>query len=708
MIAAQLEAPPVGGASLRTTVYNLKDIEAEIPSWFGQDCALDFETSGLSYMKDRIVGVALTFADGRSYYIVIAHTWLTWEPHGDDFYALRTFCPIESVTPLLQDLLAQSDITVAAHNWKFELHFLTRLGIEVECRMVDTMLAAQLIDENRRVGLKALAPLVGMELNEYKTLEHYPGFKPYEILGVPLNLVADYAMDDTEATWKLWQLFQQQMNEEGVEDAFYAIWMPCLRALQEMEARGIALDMEKVHEAKDAYGEMADNALEAMWQDGMAMVLAKLAGQEDWTALPERYLSKLRDVEHLGTVLDDTFIVRGVEIPALRKERKSFLPRVPWFNPGSVEQLLELLFDWHGIKVDTDIELSLNAKGDVSADKDTLKVIAYELGDEAPAVLQDILTYRKATKLLSTYLKPFIERGDEDDHFCLRTNFNQAATDTGRLSSSSPNLQNQPSRGPEGKLVRSLCIARPGYQLVVADYSMMELRVAAHYANDQEMMRAFREGLDLHSLTAANQIGMAYEEFAANYETDPALKQARQIGKTSNFGLLYGMGPKKFQRYLLVQNGVKVTQDEAWALIEGFNTTYAGITKWKRQTIRFIEKHGYVPTFGGRKRRLPDINSTDMAKRRTAERQGINARVQGGCADIICEAIPAIQSVMQEFGGSLLLQVHDELVAEVPTAYAESAARIMERMMVEKANRTLTVPLVVEAGIGPSWASAKD
>ena len=417
----------------------------------------------------------------------------------------------------------------------------------------------------------------------------------------------------------------------------------------------------------------------------------------------------MRDVEYLGEVLDSGFHVWDTELPLCRLPRANTLVRVPWFNPGSVQQLRSLLFEWHAIRVRTDIDLNLNAKGEISADKDTLKVLAHELGEAAPAVLNDILEYRKCSKLVSTYLKPFINLADKDDHNCLRTNFNQTIAKTGRLSSSNPiNLQNIPSRGPEGKACRSMFVARSGHLLVVADYNMMELRMAAHFSRDPEMMRAFREGLDLHTLTAASQTGWTYELAAQLLEEgDPEMKGARQIGKTSNFGLLYGMGPKKFQRFLLVQNGTKVTYDQAWNLIETFNDTYSGVTKWKRQVERFAQQHQYVTTLRGRKRRLPDIRSDDMAKVRTAQRQAVNAVVQGSCADIICEAIPAIQQAMKEFGGSLLLQVHDELVAEVPEEYAEAAARIMERLMVERVNQELRVPLTCEAGIGESWASAK-
>lgn len=704
MSITELAAPPKGAAH-RHTILSVDDPEF-MNDWLGQDFAWDFETSGLDYTRDYPVGVALTLADGRSYYIVFYHTVAS------ECGALsqRAYCDSELVARrCLDHLFGQPGVCVVAHHAKFDTHFLQRLGVRNRARLADTMLAAQLVDENRSVSLKQLAPLVGMNLNQYSTLQHYEGFGKHEILGVPLPLVADYAMDDTEATWRLWGRLQREMKREGVEDAFWNIWMPCCVALQEMEAKGIALDMPKVEQALAEYEARAQTALQAIWQDGMQMVLKKLEEVDGrWQELPGVYITPLREVESYGELVEDQFHVWDTELPLLRLPRANTLVRVPWFNPGSVRQLRDLLFDWHAISVQTDIDLNLNAKGEISADKDTLKVIAHEMGEAAPAVLTDILEYRKCSKLISTYLKPFIEKSDPTDHHCMRTSFNQASTDTGRLSSSNPNLQNQPSRGPEGKLIRSCFVARPGHMLVVADYNMMELRMAAHFSRDPEMMRAFREGLDLHTLTAANQVGYDYETAAAALEEgDPAMKAARQIGKTSNFGLLYGMGPKKFQRFLLVQNGTKVSYDDAWGLIESFNDTYAGITTWKRQVERFAQQHQYVLTIRGRKRRLPDIRSDDMAKVRTAQRQAVNAVVQGSCADIICEAIPAIQQAMKEFGGYLLLQVHDELVAEVPEEYAESAARIMERLMVERVNQELRVPLVCEAGIGKDWASAK-
>ncbi len=266
--------------------------------------------------------------------------------------------------------------------------------------------------------------------------------------------------------------------------------------------------------------------------------------------------------------------------------------------------------------------------------------------------------------------------------------------------------QNQPARGEEGRLIRSLFVARPGQKLIVADYSMMELRLAAHFSEDPTMVAAFKQGLDLHNVTAAGQMDVSYEEFIRRYAAgDAACVTARFIGKTSNFGLLYGMGPRRFQRLLLVDAGVKVSQEHAHALVVDFNDTYLALTAWKRDIERFILKHGYIDTIRGRKRRLPDAASPVEWIRRAALRQGVNARIQGSCADLICEVIPPIHDQFVALGGSLLLQVHDELVGEAPEAKAPLLARLMSTMMTEH-TRGFRVPLVAEAGIGDTWGGA--
>jgi DNA polymerase I-like protein with 3'-5' exonuclease and polymerase domains len=683
----------------------------------GQDFAVDLETTGLDYTQDRIVGIAFTFADGRSYYVVLEHTVpvtqrLGTAPEVTD-YLPKSFCPRAEVIRLLGPLFEQEHITVLAHNAKFELHFLSRAGLQINAQIVDTMLAAQILDENRSVGLKQLADSVGMNLTEYAALTHYPGFGKKEILGVPLNAVADYAMDDTETTWRLWEQLQPQLEAEDVVDPYYNIWMPLLPVLQEMEARGIAMDIGRVREARDHYVEVARQAEIAVWHEGMQMVLSRFT---TWEEAPKQYLIPLKEIEGQWseTHSPDQILVNGLRLPVWRKftkdgtPSKAFLPKTLWFNPGSGHQLRDLLVNHLGLKLEGEIAPTFTGSGEVSLDKDTLKILRYDLGDEAPPVLDQLLTYRKASKLVSTYLKVYLEKTDARDHHCLRTNFNQASANTGRLSSSGPNLQNQPARGEEGRLIRGLFVARPEHSLVVADYSMMELRVAANLSRDPAMINAFQNDLDLHGWTAAGQQGVDYADFMERYEAgDPDAKRHRFIGKTSNFGLLYGMGAVKFQRLLLVDAGVKVSLEESEELIEDFRRTYPVLRQWKMGVMRYIGRKGYITTLSGRKRRLPEAFSDVEWMKNRAMRMGVNAYVQGSCADIINKAIPQIQDYFRYLGGSLLLQVHDELVGEVPTDAAPTAARIMSKLMVEEANAEFQVPLVAEAGIGQTWGEAK-
>jgi DNA polymerase-1 len=675
--------------------------------------AVDVETTGLDWRTDRIVGVALTFATGESFYIALEHTIALSAAYGDTDYAAVEFIERDDAFDKLQPLFAQRDVLKVAHNAKFDQHFLVREGCPLRGILHDTMLAAQLVDENRSVSLKSLAPLVGMDLTPFQGLEHYPGFDKHAFLGVPLDQAADYAMADTEATWALWGLLEEQMRQEGVYEAYRDVWLPLLPVLRQMEGRGIALDMPRVLALRESLRARADAAHTAIWQEGVGMVLDRLekatTSGKEWVEVLGA--PNLKPAHELGIEVEerDEVLYGGIQVPVLRKKTKAFKPRIPWFNPASSPQMKELLFDHHKLKLPRDIEFKTNKDGDVGVDRDTLTVLKLELGEKAPPILSTVLEYRRAQKLVSTYLDTFAEVPmDTEGCFSIHTSFNQAATDTGRLSSSGPNLQNIPARNAEGKMVRELFVARPGYTLVVADYAMMELRMAAHFSGDEAMLTAFEEGLDLHTLTAATQQRMGYTELATLVaEGAPDAKQWRQIGKTSNFGLLYGMGARKFQRYLLVENGLKVSETEAQELIDSFDRTYLGVTAWKQRLIRDAHRTQYVTTLAGRKRRLPDISHPDdigLIKR--AERQAVNAVVQGSCADIISGCMPAIQKSLRTLGGTLLLQVHDELVAEVPEREGPYAVEIMERLMVS-ANHALRCPLAVEAHIGSSWGAAK-
>lgn len=251
-------------------------------------------------------------------------------------------------------------------------------------------------------------------------------------------------------------------------------------------------------------------------------------------------------------------------------------------------------------------------------------------------------------------------------------------------------------------------VARPGMSLVVADLAQVEARVGAHYSQDAVMMKAFEEKQDLYVLMAANNNKMPYDELKRLVEQeDEWAKVQRQIGKVQLLGLMYGMAPPKFRTHLRVETGIQVSLEEARFYVKSFDELYVGLADWKEKVRKWVHKHGYVKTIYGRYRRLPEIWSNERYKVARAERQAINAIIQGSCADLLLRSMPPIQEALKPLGGYVLLSVHDETVCELPTIHVETGCRIVENMMTTFANPLLRVKLSVDAKSGQTWAEAK-
>ncbi len=705
---------------MRRTIKDKETLVSLVPTWAGRNFSFDVETSGLEWRKDDLLGLALYFENGDAYYIVLAHTTPTWE-EGKHYH--HTFIEPADFTALMRPIFSQEGVLMVAHNAKFDMHFLHRYNTRVQGRLADTLLAAQLLDENRDNGLKELAYLVGMTYDKYETMAEYKGFKKNEILGVPLDKVAQYAMNDVETTWKLYKLFAQQLQDEvfrdtSLLDVYNDIWMPLLVVLQQMEERGIALDIEKVKEIRDEYVATADKHLRSFTNAAAQLVLSHYGDD-----IPSMYLKAATeiDLEDAYETMEGLSVVErdGVRYPIITHDMvgktKSWKPRILTINPASNPQLADIVYNLSGITMPADVFLKEGKSGGISADKDNLQTIIFYLGDRTPQHIRDLLTWRKANKFITTYLDRFLSDADPTDFNKISTWFAMAADDsgeggtaTGRLSSRGPNLQNIPSRGEVGKKARSMFIARPDHKLLVCDLGQAELRLLAHYSGDESLRQAFEEGRDLHIMTGAGFAQISYEELKERYDRgEQEAKDLRALGKTGNFALTYGMGPIKFQRYLIVNNNYETTVEQAREWIEGYNATYAGATAWKKRVVAFAKRNGFVVTFAGRKRRVPDINSRNRKASSYAERQAINAVIQGGVGDIICKAMVHIHPALRGIGGTILLQVHDELVAEVPTTYIDLGKEIMETLMVKYCNPFLRVPQVADCGVGDSWGDAK-
>ncbi|AGW12578.1 DNA polymerase I [Megalodesulfovibrio gigas] len=359
------------------------------------------------------------------------------------------------------------------------------------------------------------------------------------------------------------------------------------------------------------------------------------------------------------------------------------------FNIRSSLQLAQVLF--------TDLKLAPAGKtpgGKASTSQEVLDKLA-----GAHPVVQAILDFRKLEKLRSTYLEPLPRLADEQG--VIRTTFHQVATATGRLSSSNPNLQNIPIRGEHGTRMRQCFVARPGALLVAADYSQIELRVLAHMSGDPTLIDAFRHGADIHARTAA----LLFDK-----PQDAVTPDERRNAKTINFGLIYGMGPQSLAQEL------HVSLKDAKAFIARYFEKLARLKAFYDEVEEAARRDGFVLTLARRRRLLPQIHSQNAQVASQARRQAVNTRIQGSAADIIKLAMLAVfhDEELRRLGAAMLLQVHDELVLEVPGGedVAATAGRRLQALMAGVLDHAasgiapLDVPLVVDWGMGRTWADA--
>ncbi|MSO91947.1 MAG: DNA polymerase I [Rhodospirillales bacterium] len=351
------------------------------------------------------------------------------------------------------------------------------------------------------------------------------------------------------------------------------------------------------------------------------------------------------------------------------------------FNIGSPKQLGEVLFDKMG--------LGGGRKGKTGAYTTSADVLE-ELAAEGHKLPERVLAWRQLAKLKSTYTDTLQEQINPRTGR-VHTSYAQAIASTGRLSSTDPNLQNIPIRTEEGRKIRQAFIPEKGWRLLSADYSQIELRLLAHVAGIDALKQAFRAGADIHAITAAQVFGVPAEGM------DPSV---RRKAKAINFGIIYGISAFGLARQLGISNG------EAAAYIAAYFERYPGIRDYMERTKAQARKFGFVTTLFGRKVHISEINERNPNRRGFAERAAINAPIQGGAADIIKRAMIRLPDVLNEakLKARMLLQVHDELVFEVPPGEADATAAVVKKIMEQAAH--LDVPLVVGTGIGDNWDEA--
>lgn len=391
----------------------------------------------------------------------------------------------------------------------------------------------------------------------------------------------------------------------------------------------------------------------------------------------------LSRIERCGALLDSKALaIQSQELGETlqRLEEEAFALAGETFNLSSPKQLGAILFDKLSLPV-----LKKTPKGAPSTAEEVLQELALDY--PLPRL---IMEHRSLFKLKSTYtdkLPQMIHPGTGRLH----TSYHQAVTATGRLSSSDPNLQNIPIRTEEGRRIRQAFVAPPGYRILAADYSQIELRIMAHLSQDKGLLRAFAEGLDIHQATAAEVFGVALDQVTS---------EQRRNAKAINFGLIYGMSAFGLGRQL------RIGRKEAQEYIDLYFQRYPGVLHYMDSTRQLARDQGYVETIKGRRLYLPEINDRNAMRRQAAERTAINAPMQGSAADIIKQAMIEVDRWLHEeqLPANMILQVHDELVLEV----AESAVETVREKLVQIMSGAgqLSVPLVVDAGVGDNWDEA--
>lgn len=595
--------------------------------------ALDTETDSLDSMSANLVGVSLALANGEACYIPLAHkTLVTTSAEQGDLFASE----VETVGYELAK--NQLNLTACLAQLKpiLENPEIKKIGQNIKYDLT--------VFANHGINVQGVA---------FDTmLESYT-----------LNSTGRHNMDD---------LADRYLGHKTIE----------FEAIAGKGKNQLTFDQIEISTAAEYAAEDADVTMklhQVLWsQLAQEPALVKLF---DEIELP--LVSVLSRIERNGVLIDPAKLKQQSDeierrLAELEQEVHSEAGSV--FNLASTKQLQEILFEKLGLPI-----LKKTPKGAASTNEEVLEELAM-MGHRVPKLL---IEHRGLSKLKSTYtdkLPLMINARTGRVH----TSYHQAVTATGRLSSSDPNLQNIPIRNEEGRRIRQAFVARKGYKIVAADYSQIELRIMAHLANDEGMLKAFAEGKDIHRSTASEIFGVPLDEVTG---------EQRRNAKAINFGLIYGMSE------FGLSNQLGISRADAKQYMEAYFNRYPNVLQFMTDIKAKAAEKGYVETLLGRRLYLPEIKSSNAMRRKAAERVAINAPMQGTAADIIKIAMIGIDRVIQHSDEiKMIMQVHDELVFEVKEDKVEHYSAVIKAEM-EKAIQ-LNVPLIAEVGIGDNWDEA--
>lgn len=583
--------------------------------------AWDTETTGLAALEVALVGMSFCAEPGRAFYVPFNQTPPVVEGGRDGL--------LDALRPLMTD----PDLSRVAQNEKYDALVMGAHGIDVPPPAFDTMVASFTIHgSSRRHGLDDMA-LVELGVTKIPTTQLIgKGKNQITMAEIPIEEVAEYACEDAEVTFRLFQRYAKDLEETENLQLFHDLEMPLVRVLTNMQTRGIRLDTDAIA----VLGKELSKDINAAEDD-----VRRLAGEPGL---------KMNSPKALGLVLFEK----------LRIQDEAGVKRVKKTKTG------------------------------YSTDQSTLNENYADV-----EIVRRLLEYREVAKLKSTYvdaLPTFVNSKTGRIH----CSFSQTVAATGRLSSSDPNLQNIPVRTERGKRLRAAFVPREPdekgeWVLLAADYSQVELRILAHLSGDEKLAEAFREGRDIHASTASVIFGV---------EQDAVDRTMRSQAKAVNFGLLYGMGPQRLAR----ETGLTVP--EAKEFIERYFAAFPSVRGWIDSVLESAREQGFVETLMGRRRPTPDVTSSNQRVRVGAENAAVNTPVQGSAADIIKKAMIDLEETLSgsELSAQVLLQVHDELVLEVPKSELEATIEVVRGAM--EGAVELDVPLQVDFGHGANWLEA--
>lgn len=638
--AAVLHAAEAAKTPFNRSKYETVTTLERLDAWLAEAkkagrVAFDTETTGLDPMRADLIGFSLAVTPGRACYVPLSHRK---QAEGLDFGDGEDVAqvPLAKAIAALKPLLENLSVLKIGQNLKYDYNVMARRGVLI-APLDDTMLLSYALDAGR--GSHGMDELAMRHLGHAcisfdQVMALVPGKKSEKSFAeVPIDKATEYAAEDADVTLRLWMMLKPRLAAEHRATVYEMLERPLVPIIADMERTGITVDRS---------------------------ILARLSSEFAQES------ARLED-----------------EVNGLVGHK---------FNLASPRQLGELLFDRlklpGGKKTKTgQWETRAGLLDDLAANE--------ELPPDARKLINTMLEWRQLTKLRSTYtdaLPGYIN----PDTGRIHTSYSLAATTTGRLASSDPNLQNIPVRTKEGREIRTAFVAKKGMKLVSADYSQIELRVLAHIADIPQLKKAFDDGVDIHAMTASEMFAVPLKEMTPD---------VRRRAKAINFGIIYGISA------FGLANQLGISKEEAAAYIKTYFERFPGIRDYIDGTKRTAHEQGYVETIFGRRIHYPEINTRNPGMRGFLERAAINAPIQGSAADIIRRAMIRMPDALGEAGLSsarMLLQVHDELVFEVKDAQVHKTLKTVAQVMEGAALPavSLSVPIHVDAKAAENWEAA--